>query len=110
MRGWVRGPSQARRYEYLLQREAATLILDVAPFPVFEYRAAPGDRLVAAADARSLRVRVVTAAGKTRSSRTLQPSAARLATQARFDAVLRDTSFAVPTTPVSRPVLRSTGR
>ena len=33
LRGSVRGPSQARHYEYLLQREAATLRLDVFPFP-----------------------------------------------------------------------------
>jgi glycogen debranching enzyme len=106
LHGLVRGTSQSRRYEYLLQDQAATLVLDVAPFPVHEYRAVPGDRLVVESSMRALRVRLVTPAGRTKSTGTLLPSPDRLAAQARIDAVLRDTTFAVPMALDSHPVWR----
>lgn len=105
--GATSGPGQHRRHEYELRGEQATLVLDVAPFPFQEFRAAPGDRLIIESRPQTLRARLVTATGTTKSTHDLQPDPARLAQQARLDAVLSGTAFATPRPLESHPALRA---
>jgi glycogen debranching enzyme len=106
LRGAASGPGHARRYEYELRGEEATLVFDVVPYRVAEFQAGSGDRLIVETQARSLRARLVAATGRTKATAVLRPDASRRALQAQLDAALRDVSFAAPRSPESHPVLQ----
>lgn len=107
LRGTVSGPTHARHYEYVLQGESASLVVDVAPFPVRTYPAAPGDQLVVETDARQMRVQLLAAAGTRKLAEVVKPSTVRRAAQAQIDAVLRGTEFATPRPLESHPLRRA---
>jgi hypothetical protein len=90
--------------------EPLALTLDVAPYAVRTFRAAPGDALVAEVRADGLHARLTSAAGAVRDSAVLAPSAERRARQAALDAVLAGTAFASPGDAGAHPAMRQTYR
>ena len=63
LRGVFERVAGERRYTYVLAGQAAALALDVAPYEIGTFQAAPGDSLVAEARGDGLHARLVSAAG-----------------------------------------------
>ena len=85
-----------RRYVYALRRQAARLTLDVPPYPIRSFAAAPGDQLSAEVGADGLDVRLLSSGGVLKESVRLAPSPERQRAQAALDALFAATRFASP--------------
>jgi hypothetical protein len=95
-----------RRYAWRLTGAAAALLLDVAPYAVHRFAAAPGDALEAEVRADGLHTRLVSAGGAVREAMVLHPAPERVARQAMLDSVLAGTAFARPGRAEAHPVMR----
>ncbi len=85
-----------RRYVYRLARQAATLTLDLPPFPVRRFAVAADDTLIAEVGDDGLDVRVLTSAGVPRLATRLAAAPERRRATDRDDAAFRGARFAVP--------------
>ena len=89
-------PDGNRRYVYRLAGRAATLMLDLPPYPVTAFAAAANDTLVAQADDAGLAVQLWSSTGVPAATVHLAPSPERQRAQELRDAAFSGARFASP--------------
>ena len=103
-------PGGERRYVYRLRDLATRLTLDVAPYEVRSFAAAPGDALVAEVRPDGLHARLESATGAPRETVVLARSPARMQRQEKLVAILAGTRFAQPRAADSHPTMHEVYR
>jgi hypothetical protein len=95
-----------RRYRWTLDGVTAQLVLDLPSHAVTTLEARAGETVQVTTALHGLDVRVLAPDGSTRHSLVVPADVERQARQARFDAVLRGTTFARPGIAASHPVMQ----